>query len=55
MITIAVVSQINNDGDGTDVVSVVSDGGVAGVQNDDPRLPPPSGHSTWKSASVVSK
>ena len=32
---------------------VVSDGGVAGVQNDDPRLPPPPDHSTRRPASVT--
>lgn len=48
--------RINKGGDGTDAVScVLSDGGVAGVQNDDPRLSPPAGHSTRRSATAASK
>lgn len=46
------VTPINKEGGGPDVVS---DGGVAGVQNDDPRLPSTSGLSTRSSASVNSK
>lgn len=34
---------------------MVSDGGVAGVQNDDPRLSPPAGHSTRRSATAAGK
>lgn len=34
---------------------MVSDGGVAGVQNDDPRLSPPSGRSTRRFASVTGR
>lgn len=37
------------------VSCVVLDGGVAGVQNDDPRLSSPSGYSTRRFASVTGK
>lgn len=47
---------IDGDGDGTDLVScVVSERSLAGVQNDGPRLPPPAGQSTRRSASVTGK
>lgn len=52
MITAGLVGVTNKEGGGPDVVS---DGGVAGVQNDDPRLPSTSGLSTRSSASVNSK
>lgn len=34
---------------------VISDGGSAGVQNDDSRLSPPSGHRTRRPASAARK
>lgn len=46
------VTAINKEDGGPDVVS---DGGVAGVKNDDPRLPSTAGLSTRSSASVTSK
>lgn len=46
---------INKDGTDADVISVSTDWGSAGVQNDDPRLSPPSGHSPRRPAAAISK